>query len=145
MELFNNKITDWKVAKIYLVGFSFGALPAILSKATADKIILIEPFVNWELHKEHGETDLKHTLAFLRDAYKNVYRIDGDSFFVELNNLAYPKSIAPIVVVKGIKDDKVISKSEIKWLMDKYNASYQEFDGGHTANLPEEIFQELFT
>jgi surfactin synthase thioesterase subunit len=81
----------------------------------------------------------------LRDAYKNVYRIDGGSFFSELNNIVYPKSIAPAVVVKGVKDDKAISKNEIEWLMNTYNTSYQEFDGGHTANLPEETFKELLT
>jgi hypothetical protein len=141
VELFNSTKLNWNYKKIFLVGFSYGAIPALLSCEPVDKTFLICPFVNPIFHKDDIGEDITKTFAFLEKAYPYVYRFDFSKLIMELNNLEYPQE-KNLVVIIGLKD-KSIPKSEIDWIVSRYSSRVMEMDAGHTLFLPKDFFEEV--
>jgi len=142
-ELYNKENIKWQQKKIILIGFSFGALPALLSKETVDKTILIHPFVNSKIHKKYNGEDLNKTFSFVKKAYLMAYRLSPSKVINELNKLHYPLFKNNLKIISGKKDNS-IPKEEIDWLKMKYpDLKHIELDSEHTLNLPMEIYFSL--
>jgi len=138
IETYNNERVTWTVSKIIVVGFSYGALPALMS--VADAHVVICPFTNVLLHQKG---DLEQTLAFIRRAYKHVYRIDNEAFLKELDEVILPETVRPLTVVIGAKDS-VVSPEEVSWLLHRYpDARIKVSEVAHTPNLAEIDWREV--
>lgn len=141
-ELFSHRDITWTCSRIILIGFSYGALPALLSKEIANKTILIAPFTNIAMHEHDYPGDLQRTLEFLRHGYPHVYRFDQVNFVAELSHIEYPISKDNLVVIYG-SEDQTTSNHQIEWLREKYSASILRIEGGHSSDIGDELLTSL--
>ncbi len=141
-ELFSHQHVVWTCERVILIGFSYGALPALLSKEHTNRIALIAPFTNTIMHEENYPGDLHRTLEFLRRGYPHVYRFEDDKFLTELSHIEYPDVRDNLVVIYGA-EDQTVSNDEIEWLRGKYNANIQRIKGGHSSDIGDEVLMSL--
>ena len=142
IEIFNNKEISWNAGKIYLIGFSFGALPTLLSSVSEKntEIILICPFVNASINT-NNKCGAEEEICYVEKAYPNLYRFKANILIKECKSVIYPKK-RDFTLVIGNKDSS-ISKEEIEFLKEKYQPKIIEFEGGHT--IPLNVLKELVT
>ena len=145
-ELFGNSDITWNNnVPIYLLGYSYGALPALLSEIKVDKTVLICPFVDIKYHVENttGE-NLKQTFEFIERAYPNLYRLKADLVINDLASINLPDHKDNLTLVYASEDES-IPKEEITNLSDKYsNIKIIEKGGKHSLEMNDELFLELF-
>ncbi len=142
-ESFNTSEVLWQSnLPVYLIGFSFGALPVLLSKSNAKKI-LVCPFVNMAYHTAGGSgEDLEHTFQFLYRGYPNVYRLNVSKIIKELKSVKYPTESSDLTVVIGLQDN-VIPPTEIDFLVKKYSPIVYRLPMAHSLNDINESNLEL--
>lgn len=138
-ELFGNTSIDIPNKKVFLIGFSFGGLIALLSKEEVDKKILLTPFINLQLH---GKEKIEAETDFIRRAYGEAYRFETDVLVRELESVQYPETSQDLTVVLGSRD-KSISSEEIQWLSEKNKVQIVSVDSSHSANLSVEQFGQF--
>ena len=141
IEQFNQDEVIFTNGKIFLLGFSYGAIPALLSRRKVDKLVLLSPFT---VEGKIGIDEMEKTLTFLDRAYKNVYRFDQNTVMNELQNISFPQRKEKILVVWGVTDS-VIPPGQAKKLAERYQAEYLELPVGHTANLSEEQYKAILS
>jgi hypothetical protein len=118
---------------ISLIGFSFGALPVLLSKNDARKI-LVCPFVNMAYHTVNsGGEDMEHTFKFLHRGYPNVYRLNVSEIMKELKDVKYPENNSHLTIVAGLQD-KVIPLDEVDFISKKYPSTIYKLPMAHSLN-----------
>lgn len=137
--LYQNKVTTWKAGKIVIIGFSFGALPALLADVQEASTVLVCPFTNLKLNDTAGG-GAREELHFIERAYPHVYRFKADTLLKEYEHIQYPPK-KQFTLIAG-KKDATLSKSEISFLQEKYHPDFIEFDSGHTLHL-ESVFTLL--
>lgn len=144
-ELFNNGKIAWSNdIPLYLFGYSYGALPALLSNEKVGRTILVCPFisVNYHLENTSGEI-LKETFEFVKRAYPNLYRLEPSLVIEDLLNIKLPENKDRLVVVSSLNDTS-IPKEEIDFLSEKYpKARFVVKDGGHSIKISDELFLDL--
>lgn len=132
-DLYTKGDSDLGVDATYLVGFSFGALPALLQSEQVLKTILVCPFVSLEFHdgnKKYNGESIKETLDFLRRAFKKTYNFETLELLEDMRKTKLPDRRAPFVVVEA-EDDKSIPADEIAFLQEKYACDTIKKSGGH--------------
>ena len=142
IELYNNTKTVWNPEKIYLLGFSFGGISALLNTEKVSKTILLNPFANLDLQQKFNGENIEETFEFLQRAFPNVYKFDSKEIINELKSLNYPDKKEKMIVIRG-KEDKTIPKEETEWLVNKYKPEYIEVDGGHSLELNKKNFEQI--
>lgn len=144
-ELFAHKEMTWSSEKIYLLGFSYGALPALLQTEDVSKTILVCPFISLEYHRKgsSGE-DIQETYEFLERAYPNLYRLKTAEVIRDLERTTLPAVKENLVVVSGDKD-MLIPKVEIQALLQKYHPVFMTKDTGHSLSMDDTLFLKLFS
>ena len=142
-ELYGGKILKWNYSTIFLIGFSFGSLPVLLSQVKDVEKVLLFPFVNSFIHSKNGGEDIPKLFQFIQEAYPNVYRFNPKSLLTEIDNIDYPKSKKQLLVFSGI-NDSLIPKQEIEWLLKNYSCRHIELNTGHSLSLPDGVYDLLF-
>ncbi len=141
VELFNDEKIIWSSNKIILVGFSFGALPSLLTTENVDQIILVAPFTNLEVHQKYNGEDLLRTFSFVKKAYH--YHLNPESLLKECALSNYPKQRKNISLVYGKKDNS-IPKEELDWVHESYKIdSYIKVEGGHSLEILIPVFDSI--
>lgn len=138
-ELFSGDSIKWNTNKIVLMGYSFGALPAL--QCRSDDIfatLLVCPFVS-SLFQNTGE-NIDNTLEFVKKAYPNVYNFNTDKFSEALKDPFLPNIKNRLIVVRGTFD-KVITDETYSFLSDKYKIQPIVEDIGHTVIFKESYFK----
>lgn len=145
-ELFSGEKIVWEPAKTFILGFSFGGLPALLSKNdNIDKKVLVCPFVSFSFHDtDTAGEKFSDTLDFIKRAYPNVYRFDKDKLIKNIKNVTLPAHLKNLIVVEAI-DDQSIPKEEISFLATKYHCQVLEKPGGHSVIVSDELFVSLWS
>lgn len=130
-ELFADKVITWNTSKIILLGYSFGALPAI--RCNTDDIygtILVCPFLSSKF--QSGGENINDSLDFLKKGYPNVYRFDKNVVKNEFDELEFPKKQTKLVVIEGILD-KSITKETYKFIKNTYGVESIKEEIGHSV------------
>jgi pimeloyl-ACP methyl ester carboxylesterase len=139
IELFAGKELSWAPSPTYLIGFSYGALPALLQNKPVVKTILVCPFVSMDFHNNGGAGEnVKETYEFLERAYPNIYRFKAKDAINDMLNIKLPESKQAVIVLRGSTDGS-IPDEEIELLAKKYNAEIIIKDGGHSISIPDNI------
>lgn len=143
VELYNDSKITWNGQKIFLIGSSFGGIPAIINKEKVYKTILVNPLVNFLLHRKFSATSFEKSLDFLLKAFKNVYRFDKVGLIKELENLGDFEQKNNLVLIRGSKDN-LISEGEIEWIKNRFNPNYLEITNSeHSLEIPNDIFKKI--
>lgn len=146
-ELFSNSEIKWDNKKpLFLFGYSYGALPALLVGEKVEKIILICPFVNIKYHLDDSEGEnIIETLKFLERAYSNLYRFKVDNIIKDILRVKLPDKRENLILITG-KDDNLIPKQEIIELSQKYPKTQTiTKDGGHSIRMDDEFIKPILT
>jgi hypothetical protein len=133
IELFYQKEISWNPSEVFLLGFSFGALPVLNSNVPSNvKKILNSPFINLNLN-EQNNGPAKGELYYVERAYPNLFRFKTEKLIEEYQNLSYPLD-SNFILIQGKLDD-TISKQEIEFIQKMYSPKTILFEGGHTIDL----------
>jgi len=143
IELFANNKLKWSKENNYLIGFSYGALPALLQEEKVNKTILICPFISllYHLPDSNGE-DISQTFSFLERAYPNLYRFKSEDVLNDLQNIPLPKEKQNLIIIKG-NNDKSIPKEELNYLKEKYNPLIYSKEGKHSVIMDDELLKKI--
>lgn len=147
VEFFKNEKIIWENhIPLYVLGFSYGALPALLSNENCNKTVLVCPFVDISFHIENSSGEnLKETFEFIERAYPNLYRLTANNVLKDLLTVNLPKKKDSLVVVYS-SEDKSIPKEEIDLLAHKYlNVQLITKNGGHSIKISDELFLGIFS
>ena len=145
-ELFSGEKIIWEPTKTFILGFSFGGLPALLFKNDhIDKKVLVCPFVSLSFHDTNttGE-NFSDTLDFIERAYPNVYRFNKDKLFKNIKDVVLPAHLGNLTIVEAI-DDQSIPKEEINFLAKKYHCQVFKKPGSHSISMSDELFNSLWS
>lgn len=149
LDAYGQNDVSWQTndATLTIIGFSYGALPALVNNNRVARTLLLMPFVT-VIDGDSSADDIKGTLEFVQRGYKNVYRtnLTPDDFLGQYQNiygLTQPSS-KNITVVRGALD-KSISNMQFDWLKQNYAADVQELPVKHTPNLGYETYERLLT
>ncbi len=147
IELYNKERITWKNRELYVIGYSFGALPTLANIDNIENLILIAPFVNYKIHKENNGEDLEKTFTFLNRAYKNNYRFTTKKLLYELCKYDYNKLIRNDKVIKVIYGiyDKVIPIEEVEWLKKNFIVREHKLEIAHSSDISKEKLQEVLS
>ena len=141
VELFANKEIYWNNPESIVVGFSFGALPALIQEYKVAKTILFCPFVSLKFHDQNTPSEnFADTLDYLTRAFPGAYRFSQADFIKELKNVELPAQKSNLIVFKT-KDDSVIPVEEIDFIAKKYKCKIIEKPGKHQILLSEDMLQ----
>lgn len=147
ISLYDKKEIKFNYKKIYLLWFSYWALPLIFSQSKDNLTkILVCPFVNYLYHKRGSSGEIiEDTLNFVNDAYGNVYNIKKEELINDFERINYEdsdkKSKYKLVIWKK---DTSISLDEINWLRDNFDIDkIIEQDSGHSLNISVENLLSL--
>ena len=146
IEFFDQREIIWdKNAPLYIIGFSYGSLPVLLSSnKRIAKTILICPFIDIHFHLENtsGE-NIKDTLSFLERAYPNLYRLNTNQVVENLLDITLPDQKENLIIVIGTNDTS-IPKEEIDLLSHTYpNARFLKENGGHSIKISDELLLNI--
>lgn len=145
-ELFAGQRITWAKTKIFILGFSFGGLPAlVLRNDNIDKKVLVCPFVSLSFHDVNTKGEnLSDTLDFIKRAYPYVYRFNKDKLLKGIENIMLPARAENLIVIEAT-DDQSIPKEEIDFLAGKYHCQILKKSGGHSITMSDELFKSLWT
>lgn len=137
-ELYDKNIIKWNTNKIILLGYSFGARPA-LQCDTKDifATLLICPFISSKL-QTNGE-NISKTLEFIKESYPYVYRFNPKIILNELSNPKLPDKKENLIIIKGLLD-KSITDETYEFLTKKYKVKPILENMGHSVNFKESYF-----
>jgi hypothetical protein len=144
METFSQSQKTWTPnLRTVLIGFSYGAMPALANSHLVDKTALLMPFVT-AAEGDSSTADMKQTLEFLTRGYKNVYRssLSADDFLAQYDSVYGEQKDKSVVVLRGT-NDKSISEVQITWLQQNCMANITEIDAKHTANIGREAYERI--
>ena len=144
-ELYSYSKLTWGTDGVFVLGFSFGALPALLQESVVDKTILLCPFVSLDFHLDNAPyrtENIIHTLDFISRAYPNTYRFDKQKFIDGLRNVKYPNTKDNLVVVSK-SDDTSIPREELDFIKKRYKCDSDELPGGHSLSLDDDALTAL--
>lgn len=138
-ELFSSQKITWNNPTSVVIGFSFGALPALMQNLEVTKTILYCPFVSLNFHGQNSSGEvLTQTLAFLEKAFPGSYRFDCSAFLKEISSAQLPNTKDNLSIVKTADDD-VVPNEEINFIAQKYNCPIIKKPGKHKIFLFEDI------
>jgi predicted esterase len=143
-ETFSQSQKTWMPnMRTVLVGFSYGAMPALANAHFADKTVLLMPFVTAP-EGDSSTVDMKQTLEFLGRGYKNVYRssLSTDDFLAQYKGVYNELKNQPVTVLRGA-NDKAISEAQFEWLQQNCLASITEIEAKHTANVGHQVYEGI--
>jgi len=144
-ETYSNKEISWNTEEIALIGFSFGAAPALANASKVHKTILLMPFVHPQA-KDTSSDQMLDTLDFVNRGYKNAYRssLSPTEFLAQYKELDYTGAESVKDTVLGVRGqlDRSISDTQYDFLS-KYAAGYRSYEVKHTANLTQEMYNEI--
>ena len=145
-ETFSEKKKDWTPGlRTVLIGFSYGAMPALANSHLADKTILLMPFL-YPLRDDPSTIEMTKTLDFLKRGYRNVYRSSSDTRgfmeYVGVYDKLESQLNQPVLIIQGEKD-KVISKRQLDWAQKHTNAEIKPINIGHSANIGFELYRQI--
>ncbi|MDD4984039.1 MAG: alpha/beta hydrolase [Candidatus ainarchaeum sp.] len=142
-ELYANKKITWARNPVFLLGFSYGALPAILQSVKVNRTILICPFIDPAQHinNKKGE-NIQKTFEFLQRAYPQVYRIDAKRTVADLKKVKLPQTKTNLFLVVA-KEDPAILKEEIDAIIGKYSPQIVTKSGGHSIKMDDKTITDL--
>lgn len=146
LETFGQSQKTWAPSlRTVLIGFSYGAMPALANSRLADKTVLLMPFVT-AADGDSSTADMKQTLEFLTRGYKNVYRssLGADDFLAQYDSVYDELKDQPVFVLRGTKDNS-ISETQITWIQQNYTANIAEVDAKHTANIGRKTYEEVIS
>ena len=144
-ELYSCNKSIWGTNKVFVLGFSFGALPALLQKIAVDKTILLCPFVSFDFHLDgapYRTENINHTLDFLSRAYPNTYRFDKQEFIDELERVKHPSTKDNLIVLSK-SDDASIPTEEVDFIRKRYKCDFDELPGGHSLSLDDKTLSRV--
>lgn len=145
IELFGNNKVEWNNKNIYVLGFSYGALPALLQKESVNRTLLVCPFVALKYHLEDSQGEnIVETFEFLERAYPNVYRFKATKVIEDLSKIELPEIKNDLVIMRGL-DDRVIPDEEIDHLKLKYNPLILEKSGKHSISIEDETLKKILS
>jgi len=139
---FDQTSVTWLCKRVIVIGFSFGALPALLSNEAVNKTILVAPFIHWDIHHEFKGEAIPETIDTVLRAHGTLYRVNKNKLISELKHIAYPEKKKSLAVVYG-HQDTVVPIEEVKWLVNTYNCSLLELETGHTATIDPQVYKDL--
>ncbi|MBS3127418.1 hypothetical protein J4228_04605 [Candidatus Woesearchaeota archaeon] len=144
LELFGDSELKWNNERVYLYGFSYGALPSLLQEEEVDKTLLVCPFISMDYHlpNSNGE-NLKDTFEFLQRAYPNCYRFKANDVVEDIRKVQLPNNKERLFVVIG-KNDNSIPKEEVDYLKMRYNPKIIEKKEGHSIKVEDNILIDIF-
>lgn len=141
-ELYSGNTIKWSVNKIILLGYSFGALPAL--KCNTDNIfgtLLVCPFISSKF--QTGGEDINTTLEFIKSAYPRVYKFDLETILNEFRDTSeLPEKKEKMVVVRGLAD-KAITDETYDFLASKYGTKPLLEDMGHSVIFKASYFDSV--
>lgn len=144
-ELYNQSVISWDATNIFLLGFSFGGLIALLQKSTVDKTILLCPFVSADYHfgnKKYSSENIIDTFDFMKRAYPKTYRFDPKALIEELKKVTLPRT-KPNLTIISKKEDASIPIEEINFLKKRYNCKFDELLGSHNSSIDDDYLRRL--
>lgn len=144
-ELFSGQKITWSLTKIFILGFSFGGLPTLLSKNdNLDKKVLVCPFTSLSFHDTNTKGEnLSGTLDFIKRAYPHVYRFNKDKLLKSIEDATLPLRSKNLTIVEAINDQS-IPKEEINSLVTKYHCQVFKKPGNHSIAMSDELFNSLY-
>ena len=144
-ELYSYSKLTWGTDGIFVLGFSFGALPALLQKNVVNKTILLCPFVSFDFHLDNAPyrtENINHTLDFLSRAYPNTYRFNKREFIDRLRRVKYPNTKDNLIVLSK-SDDTSIPIEEVDFIKKRYKCDFYELPGGHSLSLNDKTLSKV--
>lgn len=144
-ELYSGSKLTWGTDKVFVLGFSFGALPALLQKNVVNKTILLCPFVSFDFHLDNAPyrtENISHTLDFLSRAYPNTYRFNKQTFIDGLRHVKYPSTKDNLIVLSK-SDDTSIPIEEVDFIKKRYECDFDELPGGHSLSLSDNALSKV--
>lgn len=144
-ELYNQSIINWDATNIFLIGFSFGGLIALLQESIVDKTILICPFVLVDYHlgdKNYFSENIVDTFDFINRAYAKTYRFDSKDLVDELKTITLPETKSNLIVIAK-KEDTSIPAQEITFLKKRYNCRADKLPGSHSSSISDDYLRGL--
>lgn len=146
--LFDNQIIEFNYNIIYLVWFSFGALPVLFTEHDASiKKILICPFIHHSFHMWWVWENINDTFSFVKKWYGNLYNYELENIINEIKSLDYNKSDkkSQYTLITG-EYDKAIPWEEIDWLKANYNITHPFVSqSSHSIMINTDVLGKLFT
>ncbi|MDR2396233.1 MAG: hypothetical protein LBD57_06505 [Endomicrobium sp.] len=133
LELFGQKELAWTSSEIFVLGFSFGALPVLNAKLPINvKKILCSPLIDLELN-DKCKGSAKKEIYYIEKAYPNLFRFNASTLIEEYSGISNPEK-EEFSLIYGDQDD-TISTLEIEHIQSKYSPRSVCFHGGHTLDL----------
>lgn len=143
IDTYSNSRLDWDGSgSLTMIGFSFGALPAISLCGMVTRTILIAPFIMDPSNKSSVK-EVTKTLIFMNNGYRNAYRIiESNSKFVEEYSSLIKKiqldNKSRLTIVRGLIDDASVSSDILKGIKDT-----RLYNIGHTAELDRKYYNGI--
>jgi len=142
-ELFGNTELKWDNNNISIIGFSYGALPALLQREIIDRTLLICPFVDLKYHLNGGNgEDVRKTFEFIERAYPHIYRLNASEVIDDLSKISLPTKKDNLIVIRDLSDS-LIPFDEIELLKKKYGARIIDKGGGHNILVEDNLLEQL--
>lgn len=148
ISLFNNQKIFFNYESIYLIWFSFGALPVLFTKNDNNILhkILICPFLHHSFHIWWSWENIMETFEFVKKWYWNLYNYSVDNIIHEIQNLTYNISDkqSEYTLIIG-EHDNAIPDWEINRLKENYKVKDIIYSPSwHSIVIKEDIFTMLF-
>lgn len=142
INLWDMKKISFQTGKIFLVGGSLGGSVALALSAQSKEVngaILASPVFDFEKHnKKYREQDLDQMTAFVRRAFKNLYRYNFKSltkkllgYFSFIKKNYVKKLNIPILVFHDPSDKSISIEHSRKIKKELNNITLIETDTGH--------------
>lgn len=146
VDTYSESTVSWQTneATLALLGFSYGAMPALANSSLVAKTLLLMPFVTF-IEGDSSAIEMQATLDFVQRGYKNVYRTSLTTMdFLGQYSICDLVQSKPehLAVTKGTLD-KTISNAQFEWLKENYMVTIQELPTKHSPNVGLEIYKRL--
>lgn len=155
-ELFADRIFDFQIDKIYLIGVSFGG-SVVLSASSLqgiNKVISFCPVVNFRTFgTKYPEQDLRHMGDFMKVAFTNGYRFDSTNW----NKLLEGSILDPVgsvektdpknIIIVQCEDDTTVNYHPVVEFAEKFGIQCKLLPtGGHFSfsKIPKDLWMEIF-
>lgn len=146
-ETFSQSQKKWAPnLRTVLIGFSYGAMPALVNSNLADKTVLLMPFLA-PIEDDESTNEMRRTLEFLGRGYKNVYRgmPDPKEFLFHGYVGLYSGIETPqksVTIVQG-NNDKAISQRQLDWAREHLGVEIMQVEAKHSANIGRNVYEEI--
>lgn len=142
-DLYSGSEISWNPKRVILIGFSYGALIALLQQKDIDKTVLVCPFVSMKYHSPNSSGENVHrTLSFIERAYPNLYRFKSEELIADLESSRLPEKKDRLTVIASA-NDKSIPGAELALIKEKYNPKWFDKPGGHSISMSIDLLREV--